>query len=107
MPSCKDFAGHAFNAKMLCDGDLVGAVGVFEGFLKELFFGFEVVKEAGFGDVLSLCHVANGEAPEAELGDERDRGFENRFPAILCAHSFLGFAFGAATHMRSPSSGAY
>ena len=42
----QNFAGHAFNAKMLCNGDLVGAVGVFEGFFKELFFGFEVVKEA-------------------------------------------------------------
>ena len=66
----QDLAGHAFDAKMLCNGDLVGAVGVFECFFKELFFGFEVVKEACFGDVLSLCHVANGESPEAELGDE-------------------------------------
>ena len=66
----KDFAGHALHAKMLGDGDLIGPIGVFEGFLKQLFFGFEVVKEAGFGDVLSLGHIAYGEAPETELGDE-------------------------------------
>ena len=63
----QDFAGHAFDAKMLCNGDLVSAIGVFECRFKELFFGFEVVKESCFGDVLSLCHVANGKSPESEL----------------------------------------
>ena len=53
---------------------------------------------ARFGDVLSLGDVANGEAPEAELRNERDGGFEDAFPTILGAHSFLGGGFRTATH---------
>ena len=97
----KDFAGHALHAKMLGDGYLIGAVGVLEGLLKQLFLGFEIVKEAGFGDVLGLRNVTDGEAPEAELRDERDGGFENRLSAVLGAHSFLGSVLGAATHAIS------
>ncbi len=37
--------------------------------------------------------------PNWEMNE--NRGFENRLPAILGAHSLSGFVFGAATHMLS------